>query len=409
MPELEKTYSGGDFNRLLRALIERSVWHRAAALPLAVAILGLGVWSAHRLPLDVTPDISNVQVQILTSVPDLSPEEIEKAITRPLELEMYGLPHLEEIRSLTRFGISQMRLIFADGTDLFLARQMVSERLAQAADKLPAGLAPKLAPPSSGLGEVFTYALTFKGGAATNVSKAGLRRLKLANEFLVKPCLKSVQGVAEVNTTGGYDQQMVVAVDPTQLNTFGLDLNDLATIIQRNAAIGGGALIERDGTQLVIRSASRAQLTNDFSNLCIRLSLAAETIPLSRVATVSIASGVRLGAATLNGEEAVLGTAMMLAGDNARKWRSPSVRRSPKPGSGCRRTWNSNPSMTGPSWWTGSLTRCGRTCCWPPPWSSRYCFSFCGTGGRRSLSPPFCSSRLRSASPGWPPSASWAA
>jgi len=131
--------------------------------------------------------------------------------------------------------------------------------------------------------------------------------------------LKSVPGVAEVNTTGGYDQQMVVAVDPAQLNPLGLDLNDITTIIQRNAAIGGGALIERDGTQLVIRSASRAQLTNDFSNLCIRLSLAAETIPLSRVATVSIASGVRLGAATLNGQEAVLGTAMMLAGDNAQK------------------------------------------------------------------------------------------
>ncbi len=317
LPAPENPTTEGDFTRLLRAIIERSVRYRAAALPLAVIILLLGVWSAARLPLDVTPDISNVQVQVLTPVPDLSPEEIENSVTRPLELELFGTPHLEQIRSLTRFGISQVCLIFADGTDLFQARQMVSERLAQAQEKLPPGLAPRLAPPSSGLGEVFTYALTFKGDTATNVTEAGLRRLKLANEFLVKPRLKSVPGVAEINTTGGYDQQMVVAVDPAQLNQYGVDLNDLATLIQRNAAIGGGALVERDGTQFIIRSRSRAQLTNDFSNLCIRLSLGAETIPLSRVATVSIASGLRLGAATLNGHEAVLGTAMMLAGGNA--------------------------------------------------------------------------------------------
>ena len=317
LPAPENSTTEGDFTRLLRAVIERSVRYRAAALPLAAVILLLGVWSAGRLPLDVTPDISNVQVQVLTPVPDLSPEEIENSVTRPLELELFGTPHLEQIRSLTRFGISQVCLIFTDGTDLFQARQMVSERLAQAQEKLPPGLAPRLAPPSSGLGEVFTYALTFKGDTATNVTEAGLRRLKLANEFLVKPRLKSVPGVAEINTTGGYDQQMVVAVDPAQLNQYGVDLNDLATLIQRNAAIGGGALVERDGTQFIIRSRSRAQLTNDFSNLCIRLSLAAETISLSRVATVSIASGLRLGAATLNGREAVLGTAMMLAGGNA--------------------------------------------------------------------------------------------
>lgn len=317
LPAPENSTTEGDFTRLLRAIIERSVRYRAAALPLAAVILLLGVWSAGRLPLDVTPDISNVQVQVLTPVPDLSPEEIENSVTRPLELELFGTPHLEQIRSLTRFGISQVCLIFTDGTDLFQARQMVSERLAQAQEKLPPGLAPRLAPPSSGLGEVFTYALTFKGDTATNVTEAGLRRLKLANEFLVKPRLKSVPGVAEINTTGGYDQQMVVAVDPAQLGQYGVDLNDLATLIQRNAAIGGGALVERDGTQFIIRSRSRAQLTNDFSNLCIRLSLGAETIPLSRVATISIASGLRLGAATLNGHEAVLGTAMMLAGGNA--------------------------------------------------------------------------------------------
>ena len=318
VPPVTESNSRGDLSRLLHAIIERSVRFRAAAPVLVCLILGLGLWSLRRLPLDVTPDISNVQVQVLTAVPDLSPEEIENSVTRPVELEMFGLPHLAHIRSLTRFGISQVCLIFADGTDLFQARQMAAERLAQLGDKLPAGLSPKLAPPSSGLGEVFTYALTFTDPATTNLDEAGLRRLKMANEFLVKPCLKTVPGVAEINTTGGYDQQMVVSVDPTQLSQYGVDLNDLATIIQRNAAIGGGALVERDGTQFIIRSRSRAQLTNDFSNLCLRLSFGAETVPLSRVATISIASGIRLGAATLNGREAVLGTALMLNGENAR-------------------------------------------------------------------------------------------
>ena len=285
-----------------------------------MGIVFCGIHAASRLSLDVTPDISNLQVQVLTSVPNLSPEEIESSVTRPIELEMFGLPGLEQVRSLTRFGISQVRLIFSDGTDLYRARQMVSERLAQAMDKLPRGLSPRLAPPSSGLGEVFTYALVLKTNSlqATEPVEARLRRLKLAHEFVVKPCLKSARGIAEVNTTGGYDQEMVVEVDPARLAPLGLDLNDIASIIEKNAAIGGGALVERDGKQFIIRSRSRAQAITDLTNLCIKLSWGSETIPLSRVATVSLGSNIRLGAATLNGQEAVLGTAMMLEGENAR-------------------------------------------------------------------------------------------
>jgi cobalt-zinc-cadmium resistance protein CzcA len=310
----------GDFERLLRAIIERSVKYRSAALLIAVAIVFLGIRAASRLSLDVTPDISNLQVQVLTPVPNLSPEEIESSVTRPIELEMFGLPGLKQVRSLTRFGISQVRLIFSDGTDLYRARQMVTERLAQAMDKLPRGLSPRLAPPSSGLGEVFTYALVLKtnGVHAADSMEATLRRLKLAQEFVVKPCLKSAGGIAEVNTTGGYDQQMVVEVDPAKLNPLGLDLNDIASVVEKNAAIGGGALVERDGRQFIIRSRSRAQTISELTNLCIKLSWGSETIPLSRVATVSVGSNIRLGAATFNGQEAVLGTAMMLEGENAR-------------------------------------------------------------------------------------------
>jgi len=286
----------------------------------AAVIVVWGIWSAFRLALDVTPDISNLQVQVLTPVPNLSPEEIESSVTRPIELEMFGLPGLEQVRSLTRFGVSQVCLIFSDGTDLFRARQMVTERLAHAVEKLPRGLSPILAPPSSGLGEVFTYALAYKANSpqAANSIEARLRRLKLMQEFVVKPCLKSVQGVAEVNTTGGYDQQMVVAVDPAKTTPLGLDLNDIANIVERNAAVGGGALVERDGNQFIIRSRSRAQTIAELTNLGIKLPWTQRGLPLSSVATVSLGSNIRLGAATLNGEEAVLGTAMMLAGENAR-------------------------------------------------------------------------------------------
>jgi cobalt-zinc-cadmium resistance protein CzcA len=318
--ETNATAPAGDFDRLLRAIIERSVRYRAAAVLVAAVIVCFGIWSATRLSLDVTPDISNVQVQVLTPVPNLSPEEIETSVTRPIELEMFGLPGLEQARSLTRFGISQVCLIFADGTDLYQARQMVTERLTHAVDKLPRGMSPKLAPPSSGLGEVFTYALAFKinNVHGTNAGEAGLRRLKLMQEFVVKPCLKAVKGVAEVNTTGGYDQQMVVEVDPLKLPDIGMDMNDIATLVERDVAVGGGALVERNGNQFIIRSRSRAQTSNQLANVCIKLPWVLRAQPLSTVANISLGSNIRLGAATLNGEEAVLGTAMMLTGENAR-------------------------------------------------------------------------------------------
>jgi cobalt-zinc-cadmium resistance protein CzcA len=318
--ETNRSQPPGDLELILRVIIGRSVKYRSAAILVALVILILGLWSAAHLSLDVTPDISNLQVQVLTPVPDLSPEEIETSVTRPIELEMFGLPGLEQVRSLTRFGVSQVCLIFSDRADFYQARQMVTERLVRAARKLPPGLSPDLAPPSSGLGEVFTYALSYKPGRApASVSEeATLRRLKLMQEFVVKPCLKSVKGVAEVNTTGGFDQEMVVEVDPLKLPNIGYDMNDIAVLVARDVAVGGGALVERDGTQLIIRSRSRAQTSNELANCCLKLPWVLRAEPLSTVASINPGSKIRLGAATLNGEEAVLGTAMMLVGENAR-------------------------------------------------------------------------------------------
>jgi len=301
-------------------MIERSVKYRSAAVLLAAVILAIGLWAAAHLSLDVTPDIGNLQVQVLTAVPDLSPEEIETSVTRPIELEMFGLPGLEQVRSLTRFGVSQVCLVFSDGTDRYRARQMVTERLAGAAAKLPPGLTPKLAPSSSGLGEVYTYALAYKPRRVPDgiSAEARLRRLKLIQEFVVKPCLKSVKGVADVNTTGGYDQAMVIEVDPLKLPDIGYDLNDVAVLLARDVAVGGGALVEHDGNQFIIRSRSRAQTSNQLANACLKLPWVLRAQPLSTVADINLGSRLRLGAATLNGEEAVLGTAMMLTDENAR-------------------------------------------------------------------------------------------
>ena len=147
--------------------------------------------------------------------------------------------------------------------------------------------------------------------------EARLRRLKLVQEFVVKPCLKSVKGVADINTTGGYDQVMVVEVDPLKLPNIGYDMNDIAVLMARDVAVGGGALVERDGNQFIIRSRSRAQTSNELANCCLKLPWVLRAQPLSTVASINLGSKIRLGAATLNGEEAVLGTAMMLTGENA--------------------------------------------------------------------------------------------
>jgi len=307
----------GDLDRILRAIIVRSVEHRGLAFAVAAAVLICGVWCALHLPMDVTPDISGVQVQVLTPTPGLSPEEAETSVTRMVELEMFGMPGLEQVRSLTRFGISQVSLTFAEKADLYRARQFVTERIAQVQSKLPRGVTPMLAPPSTGLGEIFTYALT--GDPSPGPAEEQLRRLRMIQEFVVKPALRSVPGIAEINTSGGYEQQLVVTPDPAKLALYGVDLDDLAAELEKNTAVGGGALIDREHRQVIVRSLSRVQKIADFEALTIKLTWGAESVTLGQVAKVEIGSGVRLGAATYNGEEVVLGIALMQSGANTRQ------------------------------------------------------------------------------------------
>jgi cobalt-zinc-cadmium resistance protein CzcA len=197
---------------MLNRLLEFSVRQRVFVLLATLVLIGIGVWSALRLPIDAVPDITNIQVQVNTSVPALAPEEIEKLVTFPIENEMAGIPGLIELRSLSKFGLSQVTLVFEEGTDIFRSRQLVSERLQTVIEELPPGLTPKLAPISTGLGEIYYYVVEYTSDATKKppTRDTQLMELKLIHDYQIKPRLRSTPGLAEVNSQGGYEKQIVI-------------------------------------------------------------------------------------------------------------------------------------------------------------------------------------------------------
>lgn len=227
---------------MIDSVLEFSMRQRAFVLLGAFALLGAGLWSAVRLPFDAVPDITGVQIQVNTEVPSLAGEESERLVTRPLEIELAGLPGVEEMRSLTKFGLSQVTLQFADGTDVFRARQLVTERLQAVQDELPKGTSPKLAPISTGLGEIFYYSVGYKSDAKHKPDSEQEQLLQLydVQEYVVKPLLRTVPGLAEINSTGGYERQFVVQPKPEALENAGLTFSELAEIIAANVENAGG-------------------------------------------------------------------------------------------------------------------------------------------------------------------------
>ena len=210
---------------MIDAIISFSLRQRVFVLLATVVLLGIGVWSALRLPIDAVPDITNIQVQVNTQVPALAPEEIEKLVTFPIENEMAGIPGLTELRSLSKFGLSQVNLIFEDGTDIYRARQLVSERLQTVIDELPPGLTPKLAPISTGLGEIYYYVVEYAPvrRPTSRPSRAEqLMEFKLIHDYVIKPRLRSAPGLAEVNATGGYEKQIVIQPESGQAQGVGV-------------------------------------------------------------------------------------------------------------------------------------------------------------------------------------------
>lgn len=303
---------------MITAIIEFSLRNRFLVIMGALLLLGAGLFSALHLPVDAVPDITNTQVQINTAVAGLAPEETEKLVTYPLELALAGIQGVEEFRSLTKSGLSQVTLVFRDGTDIFRARQLVSERLVQV--ELPAGLSPQMSPISTGLGEILYYTLDFTKDAPqrSQPREKQLMDLRDAHDYIVKPFLRTVPGVAEVNSSGGYERQLVILPKPEALTAAGMTFAELAEIIGMNVDNAGGGVIERGEDRVLIRGVSKVASAEDIANLPVKFAAAVEPLRVKDLAEVGIGSNVRTGCAVENGEEAVLGTVMMLVGENSR-------------------------------------------------------------------------------------------
>ena len=293
---------------------------RVLVLAAAGVLIVAGLWSAANLSIDAVPDITNVQVRIDTAVPALAPEEIERLVTFPIESAMAGMPRMVELRSLSKFGLSQVTLTFDDGTDIYRTRQLVSERLKTAEADLPAGLNPQLAPISTGLGEIYWYVVRFKADATNRPADkfARLLELSLVQEYTIKPMLRNTPGLAEVNTSGGYQKQIVVQPDPGKLFSAGISFEELVDAIRKNSENVGGGLIEIGNEQVVIRSNTRVQSEAEIARLPVRLAGGARPILVGDVASIQVGAAFRTGASTEDGEEAVIGAAIMLAGENTR-------------------------------------------------------------------------------------------
>ncbi len=306
---------------MIDRILEFALRQRTFVVLGAFALLGAGIWAAFRLPIDAVPDITNVQVQINTEVKGLAPEEIEKLVTFPIEREMSGVPGMTELRSLSKTGLSQVTLIFGDDTDIYRARQLVSERMQNAADDLPKGVSPKLAPITTGLSDIFYYVVDYTDSAPKKPAtrEAQLMELKLIHDFVVKPQLRTVPGIAEVNASGGYEKQIVVQPKPDSLLATGVTFTDLVEIIGENVENAGGGSVQIGGEQITIRADGRVQTAEEIARLPVKFRGAvAAPLLIGDVAEVGIGSSLRTGSSTYNGREAVLGAALMLAGENSR-------------------------------------------------------------------------------------------
>ncbi|MFA5976642.1 MAG: CusA/CzcA family heavy metal efflux RND transporter [Pseudomonas sp.] len=302
------------FERLIQFAIEQRIIVLLAVLLMA----GVGVASYQKLPIDAVPDITNVQVQINSAAPGFSPLETEQRITFPIETAMAGLPGLQQTRSLSRSGLSQVTVIFKDDTDLFFARQLVNERLQVAREQLPVGIETAMGPISTGLGEIFLWTVEAEEGArkddGTPYTPTDLRVIQ---DWIIKPQLRNVPGVAEINTIGGFAKEYQIAPDPKRLAAYNLTLSDLVTALERNNANVGAGYIERSGEQLLIRAPGQVASIDDIANIVITTS-DGTPIRVRNVAQVEIGRELRTGAATENGREVVLGTVFMLIGENSR-------------------------------------------------------------------------------------------
>ncbi len=297
---------------MLELILKFSIRQRWFVMLAAAGLAALGFYNYQRLPIDAVPDITNVQVQINTEAPGYSPLEAEQRLTFPIETIMVGLPKLSYTRSLSRYGLSQVTVVFEDGTDIYFARQLVAERIQQVKAQLPDGLEPSMGPLATGLGEIFMFTVENKPGATHSPTE-----LRTVQDWIVRPQLRQVPGVTEVNTIGGYVKQFHVTPDPVRLVQFQLSLRDVLDALTRNNANVGAGYIERNGEQYLIRAPGQIATLDDIREIVVAHR---DSVPIDigDVAEVLLGQELRTGAAMENGQEIVLGTVFMLIGENSR-------------------------------------------------------------------------------------------
>ena len=303
---------------MLENIIRGAIRNRWLTLALVLAVAALGVHSYSRLPIDAVPDITNVQVQINTEAPGYSPQEIEQRLTYPIENALAGVARLDHTRSISRYGLSQVTAVFYDGTDIYFARQQVAERLQQSKALLPPGVDPALGPVATGLGEIFMYTVdAAEGTLKDDGSPWTPTDLRTLQDWVIRPQLRHVEGVTEVNTIGGYVRQIHITPDPAALLAYGLGLPDILDAVTRNNANAGAGYIERSGEQYLVRVPGQIDSLEALLDIVV---VRRDGIPirLRQIAQVGEGKELRTGAATENGREVVLGTAFMLVGENSR-------------------------------------------------------------------------------------------
>ena len=303
---------------MLERILHFSIRHRWLVVIATMAAAAFGLFNYARLPIDAVPDITNVQVQVNTEAPGYSPFEAEQRVTYLVETVMAGLPRLEETRSISRYGLSQVTIIFQDGTDIYFARQLIAERIQEVKSRLPPGIEPTMGPIATGLGEIFLWTVEGKPGAKTAEGQPySTMDLRTIQDWIVRPQLKTVPGVADVNTIGGYTKQFHVTPHPDKLMAHGLSFRDILDALGRNNANVGAGYIERSGEQYLIRAPGQVKDIEDIKRIVVGTHQGTP-VYLSAVADVIFGNELRTGAATEDGKEVVLGTVLMLMGENSR-------------------------------------------------------------------------------------------
>ncbi|MBK79861.1 MAG: CusA/CzcA family heavy metal efflux RND transporter [Gammaproteobacteria bacterium] len=303
---------------MLDFILDRSISRRGLVVMVVLAVAGLGLWNFTRLPIDAVPDITNIQVQVNTAAPGYTPLEVEQRITFPLENAMAGLPKLSYTRSVSRYGLSQVTVVFDEGTDIYFARQLVGERLNAARSSLPDAVEPALGPIATGLGEIFMFTVDAEPGA-TNPDGSPITPtdLRSAHDWIIRPQLLRVPGVVEVNPIGGFKKEILIAPAPAKLLAHNLTFEDIAKAIERNNENRGAGFIEHNGAQWLMRVPGRASKIEELGRIVVREE---DGVPIlvRQVANVSVGEELRTGAATQNGREVVMSTVFMLIGENSR-------------------------------------------------------------------------------------------